>query len=140
MSVLRSIAISLLLASLPLAASAQPDPITTDLVPLMPVVKTLEADLKLNAAQERVLLAWRAEAPATRQHLEHKLRQQQLRMREAILGNEPRLVREQLKKDLLATEKQLIELTALCVRMLRTTLTPEQFTTVVKAYRAGLHY
>ena len=49
-------------------------------------------------------------------------------------------MRERLKRDLLATEKQLIELTALCVRMLRTTLTPQQFATVVKAYRAGLHY
>ena len=57
MSVFRSIAISLIFASLPLAASAEPDPVTTDLVPLMPVVKTLEADLKLNAAQERLMVS-----------------------------------------------------------------------------------
>lgn len=48
------------------------------------------------------------------------------------------MTRETLKKELAAKQTRLVEMRSLCTRMLRNTLTPEQFDKVVASYRASL--
>ena len=121
---------------MPLAATAATPQLAEPVVALMPQVKQLRASLKLNEQQARALDNWIAEAPVRRKQMEAEMRELRLQMREAILNNESRLTRESLKKQIADKEMRLIEMRALCVRMLRKTLTPDQFAQVVASYRA----
>lgn len=121
---------------MPLAATAAAPQLAEPVVALMPQVKQLRASLKLNEQQVRTLDNWIAEAPVRRKQMESEMRDLRVQMREAILNNETRLKRESLKKQIAEKEMRLIEMRALCVRMLRKTLTPDQFAQVVASYRA----
>ena len=56
----------------------------------------------------------------------------------AVVYRELLRLREELKAELAAKMTRLVEMRALCTRMLRNTLTEEQFAKVVAAYRAGI--
>jgi hypothetical protein len=115
--------------------SAEGSGLAAPIVELMPHVKQLRAELDLTAEQNATLDSWLAEAPAKRQALEAETIAVRKQLREAILNGESRLRREELKKELAAKETRLIEMRSLCTRMLRDTLTQDQFARVVARYR-----
>lgn len=126
------------------AAQAAPEFVTgpqlaEPVVQLMPQVKKLRAELNLNEAQARAIDNWIASAPPKRKALEAQARALRAEMREAILNNAERLQREDIKARIVEAEKRLIEMRALCTRMLRNTLNAEQFAKVVAAYRAEVN-
>jgi hypothetical protein len=122
--------------ALPLSGNAAEAVLNTPVVSLMPHVKQLRASLGLTDQQASKIDNWIAEAPAKRKQLEGKMRQLREQMREAILNNQSRLVREDVKSQIAETEMRLIEMRALCVRMLRNTLNDKQFAKVVASFRA----
>jgi hypothetical protein len=127
--------VGIVFASGPLAADGSG--LAAPIVELMPHVKQLMTELNLNAEQVATLDSWLADAPAKRKALEAEAAAVREQLREAILNGESRLKREQLKNALAAKETRLIEMRSLCTRMLRNTLTPEQFDRVVAQYRAS---
>jgi len=131
---------AVLAMALPLSGNAAEAVLNTPVVSLMPHVKQLRASLGLTDQQASKIDNWIAEAPAKRKQLEGKMRQLREQMREAILNNESRLVREDLKSQIAETEMRLIEMRqiemrVLCVRMLRNTLNDKQFAKVVASFR-----
>jgi len=136
--------------ALPLSGNASEAVMNNAVVSLMPHVKQLRASLGLSDQQASKIDNWTAEAPAKRKQLEGKMRQLREQMREAILHNESRLVREGLKSqtaqtemrqtemrqtEMRQTEMRQIEMRVLCVRMLRNTLDDKQFAKVVASFR-----
>ena len=121
------------------AAQAAGPQLAEPVVQLMPQVKKLRAELNLNEAQARAIDNWIASAPPKRKALEAQARALRAEMREAILNNAERLQREDIKARIVEAEKRLIEMRALCTRMLRNTLNAEQFAKVVAAYRAEVN-
>jgi len=131
---------AVLAMALPLSGNAAEAVLNTPVVSLMPHVKQLHASLGLTDQQASKIDNWIAEAPAKRKQLEGQMRQLREQMREAILNNESRLVREDLKSQIAETEMRLIEMRqiemrVLCVRMLRNTLNDKQFAKVVASFR-----
>jgi len=126
-----------MLAMVPLSAQSG-ETAGSPIVELMPHVKQLRPSLGLNAQQDRVIDSWIAEAPARRKAMEAEMLELRAQMREAILSNRSRMVRERLKARLADKQSRLIEMRALCARMLRNTLTAEQFARVVESYRATI--
>jgi len=131
---------AVLAMALPLSGNAAEAVLNTPVVSLMPHVKQLRASLGLTDQQASKIDNWIAAAPAKRKQLEGKMRQLREQMREAILNNESRLVREDLKSQIAETEMRLIEMRqiemrVLCVRMLRNTLDDKQFARVVASFR-----
>ena len=122
--------------SLPMLASAQDSELGAPIVELMPHVNKLAAELGLNAEQQAKLAAWKADAPLKRKALEAETRQTRQQLRDAILQGAERMQREALKQTLAAQQTRLVEMRALCTRMLRQTLTDEQFAKVVASYQA----
>ncbi len=120
------------------ASSADVAELGQPIVELMPQVKKMRADLQLTKAQSDKLDAWLADAPAKREALEAETLEIRDQLREAILTGADRMTREALKKEFAAKQTRLIEMRSLCTRMLRDTLTPEQFDKVVASYRASL--
>jgi len=124
------------LTVVPFGASAAGPQLAEPVVQLMPHLKQLRPSLELDAQQARAIDNWIAEAPAKRKQMEAEMKQLRVQMREAILNNESRLVREDLKAKIVDQEMRLIEMRALCARMLRKTLTADQFARVVASYRS----
>ena len=123
--------------SLPMLANAENGELGPPIIELMPHVKKLAAELDLNAEQQSKLAAWKADAPLKRKALEAETLKTRTRLREAILQGADRMQREQLKRQLAAQQTRLIEMRSLCARMLRQTLTAEQFEKVVASYEAS---
>ena len=131
---------AVLAMALPLSGNASEAVMNNAVVSLMPHVKQLRASLGLTDQQASKIDNWIAAAPAKRKQLEGQMRQLREQMREAILNNESRLVREDLKSQIAETEMRLIEMRqiemrVLCVRMLRNTLNDKQFAKVVASFR-----
>jgi len=139
---LRHIVLASLLSAavaFPMTTLAAEPQLAEPVVQLMPHVKKLRDSLDLNAEQDKVLDNWMAEAPLKRKAMEAEARQLRQQMREAILNNESRLVREEIKAQIAEKELRLIEMRALCTRMLRNTLNEEQFAKVLASYRAQVN-
>lgn len=117
---------------------ASPEGIAKPIVKLMPHVKALRSELGLNEEQNKVLDAWIAEAPTKRKQVESEAKQLRSQLADAILNGSERITRETLKAQLAETETKLIEMSALCTRMLRKTLNDNQFAQVVDRYKASL--
>lgn len=132
---LRSLLLPLVLA-LPMIGQAAETQLAEPIVKLMPHVTQMRDSLGLDLDQNRVLDNWLASAPTTRRQLEDEARMLRARLREAIILDQDFLVRKDLEKRLAINETHQIELRILCVRMLRETLDPEQFSRVIAAYLA----
>lgn len=108
------------------------------IINLMPLVKELRDELKLDEKQTKAIDAWVAEAPAKRKELTLKIVEVRAELREALLNREDRIKREKLKFELSEANRRLIELKSLCARMLHNTLTDEQYAKVVAKYKESI--
>lgn len=122
---------------IPLHATADTAELGAPIVELMPHFEKLAAELGLTAEQRATIDAWVAEAPLKRKQMEAETVALRAQLRDAILDGADRMTRENLKKELAAKQTRLIEMRSLCTRMLRQTLTADQFARVVASYRAG---
>ncbi len=130
-------------ALLPVSAQAETaayrlaDPV----VALVPIIKSHEADLKLNAEQKEKFAQWLATAPAKRKAAEDKLIDTRLKLRQALLsgmGDAPE--RQAMIKDIGEQEAALVAMRATCVDNMRALLTPEQFKQAVGLYEQSLKH
>ena len=121
----------------PSFVSAEEIDLGTPIVALMPHLKKLRTELDLNKQQNTTIDNWIAAAPAKRKAMESEVVALRKQLRDAILDGSERIHREELKKQLAAKNTRLIEMRSLCTRMLRNTLSEEQFDKVVASYRAG---
>ncbi len=101
-------------------------------VALMPAFEAIRAELKLDDKQSKVVDAWLAEAPAKRTDLKKKILAVRAELREALITRDTRVKRDALKKELNEANNRLIELSSLCIRMLHTTMTKEQYAKIVE--------
>lgn len=134
------IAASLLAASFafPVASFADNRELAAPVIELMPHLKKLRTELKLDDAQNQVIDNWLAEAPIKRKELEAQTLQVRAKLRDALLNRDERMVRDRLKKELQEMNTRLIEMRSLCARMLHDTLTDEQYKKVADSYRAEM--
>lgn len=131
-----SSALALIVAT-PFTAVADTSELGAPIVQLMPHFKEIRAQLNLNTDQNTTIDDWLAAAPAKRKAMENETIAVRQQLRDAILDGAPRIKREALKGQLAEKQTRLIEMRSLCTRMLRDTLNKEQFSKVVKNYRAG---
>ena len=108
------------------------------IINLMPALKEIRDELKLDEKQTKAINAWVAEAPTKRKELKLKIVEVRSELREALLNRDDRIKREKLKFELSEANRRLIELKSLCARMLHKTLTSEQYAKVVAKYKESM--
>ncbi|MDY0049566.1 MAG: Spy/CpxP family protein refolding chaperone, partial [Halothiobacillaceae bacterium] len=133
-----SAAVLSLALALPVASQAADGrELSAPIVELMPHVKKMGAELKLNAEQQAKIDAWRAETPIKRKAIEDETLNMRKQLREAILSGADQAVRDDLIKQIAANEATLLGMRSKCTDMLRATLSAEQFTKLVESYKAS---
>lgn len=139
------LAAAMLAAATPLLPAARAETaayrLADPVVALVPIIKTHEAALHLNAEQKEKFAQWLATMPAKRKAAEDKLIDTRLKLRQALLsgmGDTPE--RQALIKDIGEQEAALVAMRANCADNMRALLTPEQFKQVVALYEQTLHH
>ena len=118
-----------------LADEMSMDELSSPIISLMPALKEIRADLKLDEKQIKAVDAWLAEAPGKKKEQNIKVLKVRAELREALLNRGPRTKRDALKVELEKATSKVIEMQSLCARTLNKTLTKEQYAKVVAQYR-----
>lgn len=118
-----------------LADEMSMDELSSPIISLMPALKEIRADLKLDEKQIKAVDAWLAEAPGKKKEQNIKVLKVRAELREALLNRDPRTKRDALKVELEQATSKVIEMQSLCARTLNKTLTKEQYAKVVAQYR-----
>lgn len=119
----------------PTLAKDNTDQLATPIIKLIPAFKEIREELKINEEQAKTIDAWLAEAPAKRKEVTQEMFAVRAELREAILNRVDRAKRDALKEKLNEANNRLIVMSSLCARMLRKTLTKEQYAKVVAQYK-----
>ena len=118
-----------------LADEMSMDELSSPIISLMPALKEIRADLKLDEKQIKAVDAWLAEAPGKKKEQNIKVLKVRAELREALLNRDPRTKRDALKVELEKATSKVIEMQSLCARTLNKALTKEQYAKVVAQYR-----